>query len=278
VPEKQRTSAGRRGGRGSTASNEGAIGRLVDRACDNPAMSGGLFVMALTATAIVSNALLLQSVRHPEPLFATRPPLIIERHVPATPVPPRRDEQTGSIAPPLPRPAPIQVIRPLVPAENETAEVRLLREVQAELGRFGIYLGAVDGLYGELSRSAIAKYQKAAGLPVTGVPTQALLEHMKAAEAMPAPVPVIAAIPPAAAQPLPDPGEVRAEIEQIRYQRVQSALNRIGYGPVAVDGKPDRETENAIRRFQLDNGLPITGVAGEELVDRLVSIGALPTT
>jgi hypothetical protein len=241
-------------------------------------MSGGLFVMALTATAIVSNALFLQSVRHPEPLFATRPPLVIDRHVPAVPVPPRRDDQTGSIATPLPRLAPIPVSRPAVPMKTEAVEVRLLREVQAELGRMGLYLGALDGLYGELSRSAIAKYQRAAGLAVTGEPTQALLEHMKAAETAPREAPVVAAIPSTAAAPLPDPEAVQAEIEQIRYQRVQSALNRIGYGPVAVDGKPDDDTANAIRRFELDNGLPITGVAGQELIDRLAAIGALSST
>jgi peptidoglycan hydrolase-like protein with peptidoglycan-binding domain len=259
-------------------SAEGMIGRLVDHACDNPAMSGGLFVMALTASAIVSNALFLQSVRHPEPLFATRPPLVIERHAPLPPVPPRRDDMTGSIAPPLPRPAPIPVIKPIVPIDPETAEMRLVREVQAELGRMGLYLGAIDGLYGELSRSAIAKYQKAAGLPVTGKPTQELLEHMKAAETAPRQLPVIAAIPREATQPLPDPDAVRAEIDQIRYQRIQSALNRIGYGPVAVDGKADTDTANAIRRFELDNGLPITGVAGKQVIDRLISIGAMPAT
>ena len=173
-------------------SAEGAIGRLVDNACDNPAMSGGLFVMALTATAIVSNALFLQSVRHPEPLFATRPPLVIDRNVP---MPPRRDDQTGSIAVPLPAPAPIPVSRPALQMETEAPQVRLLREIQAELGRMGLYLGTLDGLYGELSRSAIAKYQKAAGLTVTGEPTQALLEHMKAAEVAPREAPAVAAIP-----------------------------------------------------------------------------------
>jgi peptidoglycan hydrolase-like protein with peptidoglycan-binding domain len=257
-------------------SAEGAIGRLVDHACDNPAMTGGLFVMALTASAIASNALFLQGARHPEPLFATRPPLVIERHTPAAPVPPQRDDLTGSIAAPLPRPAPIPTSRPPASAEKETAEVRLLREVQVELGRMGLYLGAIDGLYGELSRSAIAKYQKAAGLPVTGEPSQTLLEHMKTAEVAPRETPAVAAIPADAARTLPDPAEVQAEIDRIRYQRIQSALNRIGYGPVAVDGKADEDTANAIRRFELDNGLPITGVATQEIIERLVAIGAMP--
>jgi len=294
VPEKRnrRAPARQDGGDGAFISVDGTIGRLVDRVFDNPAMSGGLFVMALTASAIMSNALFLQNVRHPEPLFATRPPLMIDRHVPsaAVPVPPYRSDETGSITPPLPRPAPIP---PLAAVEAE--DTALLREIQTMLARKGLYLGAIDGKYGELSRSAIAAYEKAEGLPVTGVPSAGLLESMKAAAAAPSapPAPVVAAIPPelpppSASAPVqeaalpapqgPSPQEIEAELRRLRYERVQTALNRIGYGPVAVDGTANEETANAIRRFELDNGLPISGSAGDGVVDRLIAIGALPAT
>jgi peptidoglycan hydrolase-like protein with peptidoglycan-binding domain len=59
------------------------------------------------------------------------------------------------------------------------------------------------------------------------------------------------------------------------YRRVQTALNQIGYGPIAVDGKGSKETADAIRRFELDNGLPLSGVADDAVVRRLVAIGAL---
>jgi peptidoglycan hydrolase-like protein with peptidoglycan-binding domain len=296
VPEKRhrRATAARDGGDDAFIAADGVIGRFVDRAFDNPAMSGGLFVMALTATAIVSNALFLQNVRHPEPLFSTRPPLVIERHVPspaAVPLPPHRDDETGSIAPPLPRPAPISP-KAMVESEDTT----LIREIQTMLARRGLYLGAIDGKYGALSRSAIAAYEKAEGLPVTGEPSAGLLDRMKAAAAAPpmSPAPVVAAIPPELPPPsavapvqeaalppapqVPSPAEVEAELKRLRYERVQTALNRIGYGPVAVDGTPNQETVNAIRRFELDNGLPISGVAGDGVVDRLIAIGALPST
>jgi len=294
VPEKRnrRAPARKDGGDGAFISVDGTIGRLVDRVFDNPAMSGGLFVMALTASAIVSNALLLQNVRHPEPLFATRPPLLIDRHVPpaSVPIPPHRGDETGSIAPPLPRPAPIPP-----QAAVEAEDTALLREVQTMLARKGLYLGAIDGKYGELSRSAIAAYEKAEGLPVTGEPSAGLLDSMKAAAAAPPapPGPVVAAIPPelpppSAAAPVqeaalpapqgPSPQEIEAELKRLRYERVQTALNRIGYGPVAVDGTANEETANAIRRFELDNGLPISGSAGDGVIDRLIAIGALPAT
>jgi peptidoglycan hydrolase-like protein with peptidoglycan-binding domain len=118
---------------------------------------------------------------------------------------------------------------------------------------------------------------------------------MKAAAAAPPapPGPVVAAIPtelppPSAAAPVreaalpapqgPSPQEIEAELKRLRYERVQTALNRIGYGPVAVDGTANEETANAIRRFELDNGLPISGSAGDGVIDRLIAIGALPAT
>lgn len=281
MPEKpnRRAAAIQRNGRNAVVQADGLIGRFVDRTCDNPAMSGGLFVMALTAGAIVSNAMFLQNVRHPEPLFATRPPLVVERHVPAAPppapIPRQRDDQTGSISPPLPRAAPATTA-----VAAKTAESVLVREIQTVLARKGLYLGAIDGVFGNLSRAAISEYQKTEGLPVTGEASATLLEHlqMSAAAAPPTtPPPVVAAIP-ADVPTLSGIGDAIADSERLRMERVQTALNRIGYGPVVVDGEADEETASAIRRFELDNGLPISGVAGEQVIDRMVAIGALPAT
>jgi hypothetical protein len=38
---------------------------------------------------------------------------------------------------------------------------------------------------------------------------------------------------------------------------------------------PDDATTNALRRFQLDNGLPVTGELGDKVTQRLVAIGAM---
>ena len=268
---------------------EGPIGRLVDCACDNPAMSGGLLVMALTATAIVSNAMFLQNTRHPEPLFSTRPALVIERDIRATPavvpIPPRRDDRTGSIAPPLPRAAPID---DMIAAKS--MEARLIHGIQTVLAGTGLYLGSIDGVYGDLSRSAITAYQKEKGLLVNGEPSDVLLDHMKleAAAVPPTLPPAIATkmpptLPPVSGTDVPpslsvaDASEAMAtEGERLRYERVQTAMNRIGYGPIAVGGAHNEETINAIQRFELDNGLPLSGEPGDDVIDRLIAIGALP--
>src|SRR3954465_1483295 len=58
------------GDQGSVAFASGIVGRVVDRAMANPAATGGLLVMALTASAIVVNATLLQSGGHARPNVA----------------------------------------------------------------------------------------------------------------------------------------------------------------------------------------------------------------
>jgi peptidoglycan hydrolase-like protein with peptidoglycan-binding domain len=84
---------------------------------------------------------------------------------------------------------------------------------------------------------------------------------------MPAPEPT----PAAAAASLPNPA---AAAERQRLQNVQNILNRIGYGPLAANGESTEETANAIRRFELDNGLPITGAPNDRVLSRLTAIGA----
>jgi peptidoglycan hydrolase-like protein with peptidoglycan-binding domain len=68
--------------------------------------------------------------------------------------------------------------------------------------------------------------------------------------------------------PAVDPGAQRT-------LNVQRALNLIGYGPMPEDGVAGETTTAAIRRFELDHGLPITGAAGDTVIDRLVAIGAM---
>ena len=361
---------------------DGLVARLTDRLFDNPAMSGGLLVMALTATAIVSNAMFLQSTRHPQPLFMTRPaPDLMD---PATvPLPRSRAERTGSIAPaaavepPLPRLQPAQRV---ATAPAPTVDRGVITDLQRLLAERGLYKGAIDGISGSRTRAAISAYQKAEKLPVTGQPSLAVLDHIRtasvavaasppakapaapapkavteiaAAPTPPAEIPVVArdAVPPmavaapaapaaepplAAASPVEDdpiasvvdaplpasapavaaepavapsvamsdaapPAEVAAPprpaipvVEAVpvsatpvaaapspssgasaRYAAVQRALNNIGYGPVAENGVVDDATADAIRRFELDNGLPLTGRPEDRVVNRLISIGAM---
>ena len=56
---------------------------------------------------------------------------------------------------------------------------------------------------------------------------------------------------------------------------IQQALADAAYGPLTVDGIAGRETADAVRRFQLDQGMAVTGKIDDALISRLVSVGAM---
>ena len=298
----------RKGSRGGdvTVVGSGMMANIIDRAFENPATSGGLMVMALTATAIMSNAMFLQNGRHSDFLFNAQPAPLAAHSTPApVPLPRVRADQPATFVPPLPHlapraetdPVPAPAIAPVqapaavvAPAADQTI---LITDVQRELARLGLYAGAIDGLAGSRTSAAISAYETAAGRTPTGVATSDLLAAMKA------PLPV--RNPPAAdALSVTAPDPTAAELDQRERDRaakiaeaqraqataqmqanvriVQGALNRIGYGPVPVDGATGAETTDAIRRFELDNGLPVTGEPSDRLIGRLISIGAVKAT
>ena len=275
---------GARGRAGAAKSGDGMVADVIDRVFENPAMSGGLMVMALTAMAIISNAMFLQRGNHPDPLFMTRPSVTREATRPVAIRPVRPRPQAVIVIPPLPRLAPIHA-RPA--AELVVAPPPVL-EIQRELARLGLYSGAIDGVAGSRTSAAISAYETAAGLPVTGLASPELLEAMK--QPLPPKPQALNALPDDMAAELDRrererAGKIAAE-QQIRidaqmqnnFRVIQGALNRIGYGPVPVDGTAGDETIDAIRRFELDNGLPVSGEASEELLARLIAIGAIKAT
>ncbi len=268
----------------------GVVANIIDRAFENPATSGGLMVMALTATAIVSNAMFLQNGRHPDPLFASNPAPVVSRTAnapPAQALDPGAQEILRAM-PPLPHLAPTSEAAP-VAAAPVADQGALITEIQRELARLGLYSGTIDGIAGSRTAAAIAEWETAAGLPKTGKATPQLLAAMRAPLPTPdttvAVAPAVAAVPSAAeldkreqeraAKIAAEQQAIAAARMQANAKLVQDALNRAGYGPVPIDGQVGSATANAIRRFELDNGLPITGEVNDRLMGRLISIGAL---
>ena len=54
----------------------------------------------------------------------------------------------------------------------------LVYDTQLSLYRLGFNPGPPDGVYGQRTAEAISQYQSSYGLPVTGQPSPALLDHM----------------------------------------------------------------------------------------------------
>lgn len=257
---------------------EGLMSRAGSLARDNPVAAGGAAVMALTGCLIIANAVGLQPGRHPAPLFATR-----ERPVMIEP----QDRRTV-----------------------ETPEVSsLVLELQNALRRVGIYEGPLDGINGPATERAIRHYERLQGKPETGEPSEGLLALIVLQGTVPAPIaggpvpvpkpvevksytppaPVSAPVSAPAAVPAPPrpaapavagspsgpvpPAPVlNVAPENRRLARIQELLSDLGYGPLRADGVMGDNTASAIKRFELDRGLPITGVPSGAVVSRLEMI------
>ena len=56
-----------------------------------------------------------------------------------------------------------------------------------------------------------------------------------------------------------------------RITTLQRSLHRLGYDPGPVDGIPGARTRAAIRAFQADAGLPVTGQVSERLESEVLA-------
>jgi peptidoglycan hydrolase-like protein with peptidoglycan-binding domain len=258
------------------------MARIAGQLTAHPAAVGGSLVMMAMTGAIMVNALAMQPGRHPSPLFGGD----------------FDPGETGTLGMPG--------------AEGYDAAV--VAEIQRELGQLGVYDGAVDGVPGPRTRAAIERYELLSGLPATGEADESLLDVIRAGDVQPVAAPPVAARPaePAPQVPLPRPrpraelaapavAEVRlppADIPALlaaqpvvevaaqtpapaapardeRVARIQGLLDLLGYGPVSADGRMNEETRAAIRRFEENRGMPVTGTISEAFLGELRSVGAL---
>jgi len=97
--------------------------------------------------------------------------------------------------PPAPAPAPAAVAPPPKPAApDRPLKSDEIASVQSILASRGFDPGPADGKMGPKTSRAIARYQNASGLPVTGLATTSLLRHM---QGQPDTAPEIVAVEPA---------------------------------------------------------------------------------
>jgi peptidoglycan hydrolase-like protein with peptidoglycan-binding domain len=136
----------------------------------------------------------------------------------------------------------------------------VVRAVQRELAARGFDVGPADGTPSQKTNAAISAYQKAQGLPVTGVATDDLLRHILLG---------------APAQPAGATGSVAAKGTQAESKGVsnikvvQKVLADLGYSPGPVDGALGGATTRAISAFQHDRKMPETGRISPELLREL---------
>ena len=131
-----------------------------------------------------------------------------------------------------------------------------LRNVQIALANLGYAVGTPDGAIGPKSRAAIRAYQVDSGLPASGEPSIALYEKLQASiaqrtgQAKPA-------------QP------ATATVSAAMVTEAQTELRRRGYTISAITGSANAETMAAVRAYQSDARLPVTGTINDELLQQL---------
>ncbi|MGF1610999.1 MAG: peptidoglycan-binding protein [Kiloniellales bacterium] len=123
--------------------------------------------------------------------------------------------------------------------------------IQEELAAHGYHVGPIDGEIGSKTKGAIRQYQRDAGLPVDGIATKELLDHLKFA------TPKVYA------------RTQRMEADSALVRDIQTELQFRGYYQGALDGVIGPRTREAIILFQTDAGLPATGRVGSGLLSDL---------
>ena len=158
-------------------------------------------------------------------------------------------------------------VTPLPLPRPESGNVRsrsdLMRDVQEALASRGYYDGAIDGAVGPRISQAIRDFEQGERLRLTGEPSESLLAQIRKAGAK---ADITGSIAPASL-PAGNP----------RVLSVQRLLARYGYGPLHLNGAADRETSEAIARFERDRQMPPTGEISERLLQELAAFngGAL---
>ncbi len=173
------------------------------------------------------------------------------------------------------------------PAVGATALDRTqIMDLQWRLAVHGYDPGPADGVVGPRTWNAIRAYQADAGLVADGAPSVALIDHLRLTDPPVRNVRAVAdygwtALP--TAQPTGSPptpavvtGNAGAWSQPVSHRlatimtvAVQQGLVARGYRPGPIDGVAGPRTTAAIRRYQGDHGLPLTGVVSQALVNHL---------
>ncbi len=168
-------------------------------------------------------------------------------------------------------PAPFYATRVAVGGAGQPARPAnaAIRSVQTALKGLRYYSGSVDGVAGAETEVAITQFERAARLPVTGRVDEALLARLNhALTRQTRSQPRIAA-------ESAGPTKEKAHALDPMVAVIQEALSDAAYGPLTGDGIMGRRTIDAIRRFQLDQGMKVTGAIDDSLITRLIDVGAM---
>ena len=128
-----------------------------------------------------------------------------------------------------------------------------LHKTQSLLNDLGYHPGPADGMMGKKTKHAIIQFQRDHGLPETGTPDSRTMELM---QQKPSQKKTQAASP------------AKAKYDKNLHE-AQGYLRKLGYGPGPADGMMGMKTQNAIKKFQRDRGLPETGALDDSTLNTI---------
>ncbi|WP_196259272.1 peptidoglycan-binding domain-containing protein [Pelagibacterium limicola] len=212
-----------------------------DRMVRSP-MGSTAFMLAAGLTLMAgTNAMFLQEMRHPAPMFSagTPAPAAVPVPPPVRPVIATPAEETAATtavpaASPASTPAPVSVA-----AQSETpAPTGIgnadIAELQEKLKAMGLFDGTVDGYYGPKTADAIRSFEQRHGLPRTGAASPQVMQAVRNATANTSQAPQPAAATPAAAP-------VASQAEQAELDTLIAGLDAGAVAPTAAAVQPERE-------------------------------------
>jgi peptidoglycan hydrolase-like protein with peptidoglycan-binding domain len=149
---------------------------------------------------------------------------------------------------------------------SETEDVNsaeVTRGIQRELGARGYDAGRPDGISGVVTRAAIFAYEYDNGLVLTGKPSEALLTQIVLGSS-------------SLQQNGARPGKTITPDGQALVINVKQQLAALGYQTGMAGGELSPEFARAIREFETDQKLPLSGRISGPMMSRLIHLQGQP--
>lgn len=146
------------------------------------------------------------------------------------------------------------------PRQSEDVNTAALtRGIQRELDARGYDAGPPDGIAGLVTRSAIFAYEYDNGLVLTGKPSEPLLSQIVLGSS-------------SLQQNSARPGQTMSPDGESLVRDAKQKLNALGYQTGAAGGALTPELTRAIRKFETEQKLKVTGRISGPMMSRLIRL------
>ncbi len=220
-----------------------------------------LLVFILIAVLISANALYLQDSAHSSKKQVVKKQTIREipkRNSSIRIIPSKPEETTSSISEEKPVEKQIKD-----DDENGVITADTVKAIQRELKTKGYSPGLLDGAPGLETRAAILAFEYDMGLPLTATPSEDVLRK------------IIFGFPNKQRKKGARNGETATSKHVVKV--VQKMLLSLGYAAGHATGDITRDTQLAIKEFETNRRLKVTGRVSGRLIQELMKVTDIPT-